>query len=198
MQRCNQKTCRDSNAFGDIIVFIPDAVVRFAIALRKHYDQPGRGRQMRLVNTGANRFQSCQPFITSTTCIKRALFVFGRRANLGFHRRIADGREMPRLMICPAGGAGCCLNAGGNHLLGHISVGKLSDGMTFFHVVAKSVCGDNRLILRHLNQIGQRQRLIRNLALAIHFSRLRSTHPLQTPMHRPEQPVKPHAEKAFA
>ena len=185
MQGCNQEPRCNPDAFGHVIVFVSRPVRCLAVPLRKHHNQPGRSGQVRLVNTCADRLQCCQPFITGPTCIKRTLFVFGGGANLRFHRRILDCRKMPRLMIGATWRKACGLNTGYDHRFRHILDGKLPHRMALCHVIAKSLRCQNRCVRGQLHPVWQRHRLIRNLSLAIHISRPRSTPLPQRPKHPP-------------
>ena len=60
---------------------------------------------MRLIRSGADRFQRFDPFIMAGASIEFCFFGFGGGTDFGLYGRAGNGRKMPGLMIGTARGA---------------------------------------------------------------------------------------------
>mmetsp|Transcript_28741 Transcript_28741/g.54468 ORF Transcript_28741/g.54468 Transcript_28741/m.54468 type:complete len:200 (+) Transcript_28741:417-1016(+) len=136
MKRCQQHACGNAHAFRHIVILVPRAIVKGAIALGKDDDQPGRVFKMRLVCIGPNGLQRFDPFVTGTTGIELALFFFGSVSDLFLDGRVTDGHEMPRLVIGTGRGRARRSHTGLDHGTVHRLGGVVTHRVAGRHKVA--------------------------------------------------------------
>lgn len=130
MQRGDQHSARQPNAFIDIIILGFAVFFNPALTLGEHHDQPWCGFQEWFLLVSSKRIESAKPFVAgfgfARVCsVEFALLVLSGSSDGFLDVRRGDHSKVPWLMIGTVRRAAACQNSGFNDFLGDSCVGEV-------------------------------------------------------------------------
>jgi len=155
MQRRDQKTGSNTDAFIDVIVFSIIACIDPAAPLGEDRDKVRRCFKERLTGICPDRRESVQPLITRTPTIKRALFLFGGLSDPAFDLGALHHGEMPGLVIGARRRPARSGNGVFDHFHGHRIGEKIPDCVTGGDSVKKGFCPGHACTFVEVRQVMQ-------------------------------------------